>query len=209
VPHELTAIEKQRIALRYWLLGARYFDAAAAMEWAAGFHRGTRKDGHTPEFSHQIAIASHVRAYGANLRFPEESITVAFLHDVREDYDVSDGEVRERFGDQVADDVDAMTKVFRGVRRDDAEVFATIATRPNASVVKLCDRIHNHSSMVGVFTPEKITSYVAETSEYFLPMLKIARRNFCDQEPVYEALSLVLHTQIDLLHALVGATSPF
>ncbi len=115
-----------------------------------------------------------------------------------------DALIRVRFGDRVANAVDAMTKEFRGLRSGEAEVFEAIGADPIASVVKLCDRIHNHSSMVGVLTPAMISNYVDETTEYFLPMLQRARRTFCDQEPIYEALNLVLHTQIDLLHALSG-----
>jgi (p)ppGpp synthase/HD superfamily hydrolase len=202
---DLTRGVKQRIALRYWLLGAGYVQAAEAMEWAAGYHQGLRKDNITPEFSHQIAIGSHVRTFAANLRYPEESITTAFCHDVREDYDVSDAEVRHLFGDRVADSVDAMTKEFRGVKRNEDSVFKAIGEDPIASVVKLADRIHNHSSMLGVFTPDKIKSYTDETRAYFFPMLHIARRTFCDQEPVYEALRLVLDNQLSMLDVIVSS----
>jgi (p)ppGpp synthase/HD superfamily hydrolase len=203
--NDLNALAKRRIALRGWLQGAKYYRASEAMEWAAAYHQGTRKDGITPEFAHQIAIASHVRTFEASLLHPEECIIVAFLHDVREDYDVDDIVIRQIFGDLVADAVDAMTKVFRGVVRDEKAVFEAIGANPIASVVKLCDRIHNHDSMVGVFTPLKMASYIKETTDFFLPMQKRARRTFCSQEPVYEALGLVLRTQVDMLRALSHA----
>lgn len=195
---------KQKIALRYWLLGAGYHRAATALEFAESYHVGVRKDGVTPEFAHQIQIASHVRTLLATMRHPEEALCVALLHDVREDYDVADDTIRHHFGDVVADGVDAMTKTFRGVRRDDPTLFARMAECPVASVVKPADRIHNQSTMVGVFTPQKMADYVAETNDLFLPMLKAAKRNFPDQEPVYENHKLMLTGQLSFLEAILG-----
>ena len=199
----LDRLAKKRIALRYWLLGAGYVRAAEAMDYAEQFHTGFRKDGVTPEFSHQVAIAGHVRTFALGLRHPEEAIITAFLHDVREDYDVPDARVRELYGDIVADAVGALTKEFEGTRFTEAEVFANIAQDPVASVVKLCDRIHNHSTMVGVFSRSKVEEYIEETRTHFFPMVKRARRHFSDQEPVYEALTLTLGTQLDLLDAVL------
>jgi len=201
---DLGSLARKRIALRYWLLGAGYTQAAAAMEHAESFHSGFRKDGITPEFSHQVAIASHVRSFSSLLLYPEESIITAFCHDMREDYDVSDADIRSLYGDVVADAVGAMTKEFRGVRFDEDTVFEAIGADPVASVVKLCDRIHNQASMVGVFTREKVEAYTEETRRQFVPMMKRARRSFCEQEPVYEALGLVLLGQLDLLDALLS-----
>ena len=195
---------KERIALRYWLNGRGWHRAGRAMNLAETYHRGTRKDGVTPEFAHQVSIAHYLRTLEANLSFAEDTLAVALLHDVREDHDLADREIREPFGDRVADGVDAMTKTFRGVRRDDEELFQRIGEHPCASIAKLADRIHNHSTMHGVFTPAKMTSYMDETERLFLPMLKRARRNFPEQEPVYENAKLVLTGQLNLLRAIVA-----
>ncbi len=166
------------------------------------FHIHTRKDGVTPEFAHQVAIASHVRTLTPWLTYPEETLSVAFLHDIREDYDVSDIEIRDQFGNRVADAVDAMTKKFRGVKRAPEDVFAAIAADPCASIAKLADRVNNQQSMIGVFTPTKIASYTAETVNFFLPMCKLARRTFPTQEGAYENLKLMLTSQLELIAAI-------
>lgn len=196
---------KQRIALRYFLLGAGFKKAAEAMSWGEGYHRGVRKDGTTPEFAHQIGITSLVRTQLGCLRHPEETLVVALLHDLREDYDVSDAEVRERFGTLVADAVDTMTKTFRGARRDDESLFERIAANPISSIAKPADRINNQDSMVGVFTPVKMASYVDETRRLFLPMLKKAKRSFPDQEPAYENSKLILNSQLAMLDAILSS----
>jgi (p)ppGpp synthase/HD superfamily hydrolase len=195
---------KQRAALRYWLLGAEYHKASAALEFAERYHTGTRKDGTTPELAHQVAIASYVRTLRSGLRHPEETLATCLLHDVREDYDIPDEVIRTLFGDLVANAVGTMTKVFEGVERDPEDVFAAIEADPIASVAKLADRSNNLGSMVGVFSQAKMREYIAETELYFLPMLRAARRRFVDQEPVYENAKWLLHSQLDLLGAVLA-----
>lgn len=198
----MTSFEKRRISMRYWLLGRGYHKAVEAMEFAASYHTGTRKDVVTPEFDHQISIAHYVRTLIDALDHPEDTLCVVFLHDVREDFDVPDEVIRARFGDRVAEAVEAMTKTFRGVKKDPQTVFDAIAADPIASVVKGADRIHNHQTMVGVFTHEKQQGYIAETERFFLPMLKRARRSFPRLEPVYENIKHLLLSQIDLIKAI-------
>ena len=134
--------------------------------------------------------------------YAEATISVIMLHDVREDYGVSDEEIRERFGDAVARAVDAMTKTFRGQRRPEQLVFEQIAADPIASVAKGADRIHNLNSMVGVFSKDKQLSYVSEAEEYFLPMLKKARRLHVRQEAAYENIKFMIQSQINLIKAM-------
>lgn len=194
--------QKREISLRYWLLGRGYTNAVKAMEFGQAYHTGFRKDGVTPEFDHQISIAQYVRTMISGLSHPEETLCTVFLHDVREDFDVSDGEIRSEFGDQVADAVETMTKKFRGVSKRSEDVFASIAANSIASVAKGADRIHNHQTMVGVFSDEKQRKYMEETKAYFFPMLKAARRKFVEQEPVYENIKHMLVSQIELIQAI-------
>lgn len=198
----MTSYTKSRIAIRYWLLGRNWHMAADALEFASTYHTGTRKDGVTPEFAHQIAIAHYVRTLHEHLLFPEATIATAFLHDVREDYDIADEEIRGRFGNQVADAVAAMTKTFRGTRSATHSVFQLIANNPIASAAKGADRIHNQHTCHGVFSPQKILEYITETEEHFLPMLHTARTRFTHQEPVYENMKFVLNSQVQLLRAV-------
>lgn len=198
-------LAKRRVALRYWLLGAGYHQALDALDLAEGYHNGTRKDGVTPEFAHQIAIAHYLRTLAPHLLHPEETLTAGLLHDVREDYGVGDDELRVRFGDTVADAVDAMTKTFRGDDRDEDDVFARIAASPVASVAKAADRIHNLQTMLGVFTHEKMTSYADETEQRFLPMIREARGRFSRQEPAYENCKSFLTAQVEFVRAVVAS----
>lgn len=197
----MTAINKRHIVMRYRLLERGYYNALEAMEFANGYHRGFRKDAVTPEFDHQIAIASYLRTLLPSVQFPEETFCTVFLHDVREDYGVGHEEIESRFGARVANSVKLLTKKFRGETVDPTLLFERMAEDEIASIVKGADRIHNLQSMVGVFSAEKQRSYVTEAQDLFLPMLKKARRNFPRQEEVYENIKLMLKSQIALIEA--------
>lgn len=200
---QIHSIEKRRIALRYWLLGAGMTKAGEAMEFAETYHTGKRKDEVTPEVAHQISIVSYLRTLLGHLSEPEDTLVTGFLHDVREDYDVSDAQIRSQFGDRPADAVWAMTKVWLGEKRDEDALFAAMAEDPIASITKPADRINNLDSMVGVFTKEKMSQYADETRTLFLPMIKKARRNFPGQEGAYENAKLVLLGQLRFVDAIV------
>ena len=199
---DMSKYQKREISLRYWLQGAGYFAALEAMEFAKKFHTGFRKDGVTPEFDHQICIGHYVRSLISGLQFPEDTMSTVFLHDVREDYHVSFEEIVSRFGIDVANAVDAMTKEFRGVKKPINLVFEQIANDPRASVAKGADRIHNFGSMIGVFKLSKQKEYIQEGKEYFLPMLKTARRRFVRQETIYENIKTMLTSQISLIESI-------
>lgn len=196
------SFQKREISLRYWLQGGQYFKALHALEWAKRYHTGTRKDGVTPEIDHQISIAHYVRTLHTSLLHVEDTLITVLLHDVREDYGVSDQEVEREFGTRVARAVDAVTKTFRGEKRDAQTLFDRMALDPIASVVKGADRIHNLNSMVGVFSPEKQQAYMQEAEQFFFPMLKQARRLHPQQEPVYENIKHMLRSQVALIKAM-------
>jgi len=196
--------DKRTTHLRGYLLGKGYYQAAEAMDFASGFHTGTRKDGFTPEFAHQIYIVSYLTTLLPHLRHPEETLTVGFLHDVCEDYPVSYEEVDTLFGRLVGDAVRSLTKEYQGVRRDPAEVISAQSASPISSLVKGADRVNNQQTMTGVFSQAKILSYLEETRTQIVPMLKVARRRFPDQDLAYQNVKTVLFAQIELLEAALA-----
>ena len=195
---------KKEISLRYWMLGREYFKASEALEFGKRHHTGLRKNG-TPEFTHQIEIALYARTLNGSLMYPEDTLTTIFLHDIREDYNISDDEIRTLFGDNVANAVAAMTKEFRGHKRDPFEVFDNLSKDPIASIAKGIDRIHNFSTMLGAFNEPKQIEYIAEAELHFIPMLKRARRAFPQQEAAYENVKWALNSQINLIKAIHSA----
>lgn len=195
--------EKITIAMRHYLLGRRFFDAIAAMELAGQYHTGMRKDG-TPEFSHQVWQSQYIRTLEPSLDDPEGTLITTFLHDLLEDYadKISYEYIVNKFGQERGASVWAITKIRNGVKIPDTEYYDEMAADLRAAVAKGGDRIHNHQSMNGAFTPEKQESYMVETETHVLPMLKKARRLFPTQDAAYENIKHVLLTQMELIRAI-------
>lgn len=191
--------KKHLIFMRGWLLGQKYNTALRALEYASTFHTGTRKDGVTPEFSHQIEIAHFLRTMCDNMRHPEEVMTATFLHDVCEDYDIAFEEIEDLFGATVARAVRLLSKKHRGVTIPIDIYYQKLARCPIASIVKPADGDHNIRSMVGVFTREKQIDRLEMTKTLVLRAIKESRRLFPDQEPVYSNLKHSLENQIQIL----------
>ena len=193
--------EKQRISLRYWLLGKGYHKAAEAMAFAEVYHNGKRKDG-AHEFSHQVLQAHLARTLEPFFQYPEEVFIVIFLHDICEDKGISYEEILRRFGMRVQASVKLMTKEYQGQKVPTDIYYADLATCEIASICKGLDRLHNILSMIGGFKPEKQLEYITETREHSLPMLKQARLIFPHQEPAYEMIKFIIETHIMFYEAL-------
>lgn len=195
--------QKRIIAFKNYLLGKEYYRALKAFSLAQKWHTGIRKDGITPEIVHPLCVAQYVQTTESGLLFPEDTIIAAILHDLREDYSVTDAEIRNQFGDRVADALERLRKVGVDSPKKNNEIyFYEMSLCPIASVVKGGDRIHNQPTMIGVFTYEKQVAQITETRQFVLPMIKGARENFPEQFNVYQNIKLVLHSQVELIEAL-------
>lgn len=95
-------------------------------------HAGQKDRAGNPFIEHPITVAQRVNT-------PEEK-TVAYLHDVVEDTFVTLGTIRNLFGNQIGDAVDAMTH-----RADESyeQYIVRLGHNPIARIVKLADLSHN------------------------------------------------------------------
>ena len=194
--------EKAKVSMRYWLLGSKMHNALNALEYAGLFHTGTRKDGVTPEYYHQLSIAHYIRTFLHHVDDPETALASAFLHDVCEDYNVGFEEIETKFGVLVADAVKQLTKKHRGVYLNEDDYYNGIGQHKIASVVKGADRVNNIQTMVHVFSREKQVQYLKETVDCVIPMLKTSRRLFTTQEGAYENMKIMLRNQVMLIEAI-------
>ncbi|GGI06999.1 HD domain-containing protein [Egicoccus halophilus] len=131
---------------------------AEAVRYAAEAHGAqVRKGTAVPYLSHPIAVAALVLEHGGN----EVQATSAVLHDV-----VEDGggrprldDVRARFGDEVADVVEALSDAVCEEGEPKApwkprkaayleHLRGLVAAGHPAALVSLCDKLHNASAIV-------------------------------------------------------------
>jgi (p)ppGpp synthase/HD superfamily hydrolase len=199
--------KKMKSTLRYWLLGKaddnpEYYRVLKSMEIAEKYHTGTRKDGKTPEFSHQLFICLYLKTMHKYLKDPVTTLITALLHDTLEDYfEESSAELMRLFPNEYHL-IMRISKVRNGVKIPYDQYFGEMKDCHICSIVKLADRVANISTMIGVFTEEKQISYLEEVNAWFLPMLKYARRMFPEQELAYENVKSFLIMQKDTILAL-------
>ena len=131
--------------------------------------------------------------------YPEITLAACFLHDVLEDFDdVEEEKILEEFGEKILCSSELLTKKRRGEKKTYQDYFECISVDPVASIVKGLDRCHNIWTMRGVFPLDKRVIYIREIDEWFLPMLKSARKKFPQQEPAYQNIAQQLRSMCDI-----------
>ena len=132
---------------------------AKAISFAATKHADqTRKDG-TPYIYHPMAVAELLKKceYGINVQI------AAVLHDVLEDTDATEEEVKE-FGLPVYEAVKLVTRP-EGI--DEAEYVRKILENPIAAAVKNADKVHNLWEVVYTGNKNKVEKYAHKAEVYY------------------------------------------
>lgn len=208
----LQAYEKKRTALKGYCLGRDYVDVLRAITFAENYHTGFRKDGVTPEFQHQIEIALYATTLkGISLEDESKLLQMIMLHDVVEDYNVSLVEIEKMFGKDIAEGVEALSKVVNGHKKDMVSYMRDLITFPLAALAKGCDRVHNVQSMRGVFNYTKQQQYGMEVREHFLPMLRAVRDRAPQYRQAINNIKSMLENQVqwvEYLHESLAEVTP-
>jgi GTP diphosphokinase / guanosine-3',5'-bis(diphosphate) 3'-diphosphatase len=144
-----------------------------AFAFAARAHEGQqRRSGE--EFIHHPFGAAKICA---ELRLDDETIAAALLHDVVEDTEIKIEDVREEFGDEIAQLVEGVTKLT-GIRfqsREHAEaenyrkMIVAMAQDVRVILIKLADRLHNMRT-VEYWGRQKQVQKARETLEVYGPL---------------------------------------
>jgi len=201
--HGLENHAKLRIALYHTMIGRGYFQACKAFRHAEELHNGLRKDGITPEFAHQIWIASFAITLPIPAELVERILIAIFYHDSMEDKNLSREELGKLHGEDVADIIWRLTKKTRGTQISKEEYFIRLIGRMESIIIKAIDRLHNLKTMVGVFSTEKMLSYAQEAIDFFLPMLKEGRKQFPEYDALFHLLDSVLRLQAETIISLI------
>ena len=146
---------------------------AAAYEYGLRMHQGQFRSSGEPYFSHPVAVAMLL----AEQKLDDASIITALLHDTIEDTGSTYSEIALRFGDEVAQLVDGVTKLtnlqLSSVEDAQAENFRKLLMAMSKDLrvllVKLADRLHNMRT-IRHLRPDKQARKARETMEIYAPL---------------------------------------
>ena len=144
-----------------------------AYKYADEAHLGQMRNNGEPYITHPIAVAAQC----ADWKLDAQALSAALLHDAMEDCGITKVDLIERFGIQVAELVDGLTKLdkleFNTREENQAESFRkmllAMARDVRVILVKLADRSHNMRTM-GDMPRTKWDRISRETLEIYVPI---------------------------------------
>jgi len=165
--------ESLRQELKNYLNDAEIDAIEQAYLLAREAHSGQKRHTGEPYITHPVAVATIL----AEMRMDPPTIIAAILHDVIEDTYVEKEDLVNKFGKEVADLVDGVTKLtqinFESHAQAQAENFRkmvmAMARDIRVILVKLADRLHNMRT-IGCLPPKKRRRIAIETLEIFSPI---------------------------------------
>src|SRR5215475_10433925 len=146
---------------------------ARAFAFAARAHEGQQRRSGEDFINHPWGAAKIC----AELRLDEQTIAAALLHDVVEDTDTDPKELRDEFGDEIAQLVEGVTKLtriqFQSREQAEAEnyrkMIVAMAQDVRVILIKLADRLHNMRT-IEYLGKQKQVQKAKETLEVYAPL---------------------------------------
>ena len=144
-----------------------------AAEFGAAAHQGQKRVSGEPYITHPVAAAEIL----ADLHLDADTIVGAILHDVIEDTPIAKADIAARFGHDVAEIVDGVTKLdqIRFKNREEAQaenfrkMLLAMVRDLRVILVKLADRMHNLRT-IDALAPAKRRAIARETLDIYAPV---------------------------------------
>ena len=145
----------------------------AAYRFSDEAHLGQFRQSGEPYVSHPLAVAELCTQW----RLDAQALMAALLHDTVEDTTATTQEITERFGAEVAELVDGLSKLeaveFRNREEAQAENFRkmllAMARDVRVILIKIADRLHNMRTL-GSVSAEKKRRVAKETIDIYAPI---------------------------------------
>ncbi len=144
-----------------------------AYVFSAKVHQGQVRRSGEPYLIHPLEVAGIL----AKMKLDVATVATGLLHDTMEDTLTNLEEVREHFGDEIANLVDGVTKIsqmsFQTREEQQAENFRKMVLAMVKDIkvilIKLADRLHNMRTL-HFLDPQKQREIAQETLEIFAPI---------------------------------------
>lgn len=125
-------------------------DKAFALALAA--HEGQKRHEGTPYITHPVAVAFILARHD----FSEEVIAAALCHDVLEDTNITEDEMRLELGGVVVDTIKALSYDYSVPYKEQRERYIESVRQAGegAMAVSVADKIHNVQSLLALYAQE-------------------------------------------------------
>ncbi len=136
-----------------------------AIYYAKKYHGSQMRQSGEPYYSHPIEVAYMISDY----LFRTDIIVTSILHDTIEDTTLTEKMIAYIFGEQVASQVEALSRNKPHGKISSAEIMEILYRKKkyDVALIKLFDRKHNLQT-IGVKSPEKMKKIIKETMEEFI-----------------------------------------
>jgi GTP diphosphokinase / guanosine-3',5'-bis(diphosphate) 3'-diphosphatase len=180
--NELSELERRLLDDLFAIVSEHAADVAVEIDrgrvedafvFACEHHADQRRKSGEDFIVHPVGVARIC----AGMRLDTETLCAALLHDTVEDTSASIEEVRERFGEEIAQIVDGVTKLT-GITfqsRDEAQaenyrkMMVAMASDARVILIKLADRLHNMRT-IEAMPKQKQLEKARETLEIYAPI---------------------------------------
>ena len=144
-----------------------------AVEYAREKHKDQKRKDGSPYIIHPLAVAEIVAEMGLDV----DAILGALLHDCIEDTDASHADIEKKFGADVAELVEGVTKLTRANFSSSEQaqmenlrkMFMAMSKDIRVVLIKIADRLHNMRTMQ-YQTPAKQITKCRETMDIYAPL---------------------------------------
>ena len=173
----VTSFNQLKEKAEAYLPAEKFAVVEEAYQFAAEAHRDQMRLSGDPYIEHPVQTAMIL----AELQLDTDSLAAALLHDVPENCGISIEKIKDKFGLEISQLVDGVTKLGKvswqaggtAPREAQAEnlrkMLVAMAEDLRVVFIKLADRLHNMRTL-DALTPEKQQSVAQETLEIYTPL---------------------------------------
>jgi GTP pyrophosphokinase len=144
-----------------------------AFDFAQKAHEGQKRKNGEPYFNHSLRTALNL----AEIKSGPEVVAAGILHDVLEDCNVSEEEMKREFGEEITELVKGVTKIghykYYETEEEQAKnllnLILKISEDLRIAIIKIADRLDNMRTLE-YLPEEKIKRIALETRDIFVPL---------------------------------------